>query len=576
MSKTSLKKQLAVANKRIPADLVIKNGKIIDVFTLTIIETDVAVADGFIVGIGQYEGHHVIDAKGKYISPTFIDGHVHIESSMVTPQEFSKLLVPRGVTTVITDPHEIANVSGTKGIEFMLKDSENIPLDVFVNLPSSVPATPFESSGAILKAADLQPFFSHPRVIGLAEVMDFPAVRDGDDDMLAKLEAATNASTVIDGHGSGLDETGVNIYRTAHISTDHECVTAKEAIERIQRGMYVLIREGSVAKDLKQLLPAVNEQNVRRFLFCTDDKHLDDLVTEGSVDHNVRLAIELGLNPLMAIQMASLNAAECYRLPNQGAIAPGYKADFMLIEDLANLSASSVYKNGRLVAEHGYMVEAETKSSNVPAALMNSVRTQLCTADDLAISLHSPKANIIEIIPNSLITNHIVEEVTIKNDAFEPSVERDQLKLVVAERHHKTGNIGLGIVKGFQLKEGAIATTIAHDSHNIVAVGTNDADLLKAIQGIEEIGGGIVIVKDEQIIGSLPLPIGGLMSPQPYKAVNQALQVLHESLHGLKINTTFNLLLTLSFLSLPVIPCLKLTDKGLFDVKQFKHIAVQA
>ncbi|MCZ8497153.1 adenine deaminase [Priestia megaterium] len=575
-TKTTLKKQLAVANKKTLADLVVKNGKIIDVFTLSIIEADIAIADGVIVGIGQYDGNNVVDAKGKYISPTFIDGHVHIESSMVTPKEFSKLLVPRGVTTVVTDPHEIANVSGKSGIEFMLQNSDSIPLDVFVNLPSSVPATPFESSGAVLKAADLAPFFSHSRVLGLAEVMDFPAVRDGDDDMLDKLQAANDANGVIDGHGSGLDATGVNIYRTANISTDHECVTAEEAIERIQRGMYVLIRQGSVAKDLKQLLPAVNERNARRFLFCTDDKHLDDLLTEGSIDYNVRFAIELGLDPLIAIQMASLNAAECYGLKDRGAVAPGYKADFILLDDLTDISAAHVYQNGELIAENGEMLSVQEEQIDLPTELMNSVHLKEFSIKKLTIPLQHNRANIIEINPNSLLTNHIVEEVQVKQNEFQPSVENDQLKMAVVERHHLTGNIGLGIVKGFQLKDGAIATTIAHDSHNIVAVGTNDEDLAKAIAAIEEIGGGIVIIKDNEVIGSLPLSIGGLMSPHPYNEVNSLLKQLHGALHELDISQKFNPLLTLSFLSLPVIPCLKLTDKGLFNVKEFKHIPVQA
>lgn len=576
MSNHSLKKQIAVANKQIPADLVIKNGRIIDVFTLSILEADIAIADGMIVGLGHYDGKETIDATGKYISPTFIDGHVHIESSMVTPKEFAKLLVPRGVTTVVTDPHEIANVSGEKGIEFMLQNSENLPLEVLVNLPSSVPATRFESSGAVLKAEDLRPSFNHERVIGLAEVMDFPAVRDANDDMLAKLQGAKDHQGVIDGHGAGLDSTGINIYRTAHISTDHECVTADEALERVQRGMHVLIREGSVAKDLKQILPAVNERNVRRFLFCTDDKHLDDLLTEGSVDHNVRLAVSEGLDPFMAIQMASLNAAECYGLAQQGAIAPGYKANIMLFDELENIYASTVITNGEVVAKSGQLVIKPANETSEPKELMHSVNLKSISIEQLQINMKNNKANIIEIIPNQLITNHVVEEVVVENGTFRIDTDRDHLKLVVAERHHQTGNIGLGIVKGFQLKDGAIATTIAHDSHNVVAVGTNDQDLLMAIKEMEKIQGGIVLVKDEKVLASLPLSIGGLMSPLPYEQVNKELHVLHEALKGLDISNAFNPLLTLSFLSLPVIPCLKLTDKGLFDFTSFKHIGIEA
>ncbi|WP_110113544.1 adenine deaminase [Bacillus sp. CGMCC 1.16541] len=575
MNNTFLQKQIASANKQMPVDLVIQNGKIIDVFTLSIIEGDIAIHNGQIVGIGDYEGIQTIDANGKYISPTFIDGHVHIESSMVTPSEFAKLVVPRGVTTVITDPHEIANVAGSKGIQFMLDDSEDLPLDVFVNLPSSVPATPFENAGAVLRAADLEPFFSHPRVLGLAEVMEFPSVRDGENDMLDKLLMAKKRGAVIDGHGAGLDATGINIYRTAGITTDHECITADEALDRVKRGMYVLIREGSVAKDLKQLLPAVTERNARRFLFCTDDKHLDDLLTEGSVDHNIRLAIKEGLDPLIAIQMASLNAAECYQLNGKGAIAPGYDADLVLLNDLHTLEIDSVYKNGMLVAKKNEFLNDSNKTTD-SSSLQQSVHLPEITTTSFQLPISTGKANVMEIIPNSLVTNHLVEDVQTTNGYFEPSTERDQLKMAVIERHHLTGNIGLGIVKGFELKSGAIATTIAHDSHNIVAVGTNDEDLVLAVQTIQQIGGGIVLVKDGCVLHSLQLSIGGLMSTQNVNEVNDTLTHVHEALHELDVTEAFNPLLTLSFLSLPVIPSLKLTDKGLFNVKTFQHLKVEA
>ncbi|MCL6618052.1 MAG: amidohydrolase family protein, partial [Anoxybacillus ayderensis] len=342
-------KQLAVAAKKQLADVVVKNGKIVNVFTHEIVQADIAIADGKIVGIGTYDGHTIIDAKGKYVCPGLIDGHVHIESSMVTPSEFARVVVPHGVTTVITDPHEIANVLGEKGIEFMLNGSNDIPLDVYVMLPSCVPATDFEHAGATLHAEQLTPFFSHPRVLGLAEVMDYPSLLEGKQQMLAKLTAAMKANKLIDGHLAGLDETAVNVYRSANVHTDHECVTVNEALARVQRGMYVLIREGSVAKDLHKLLLAVNTYNARRFLFCTDDKHIDELVTEGSIDHHIRLAIQAGLNPLTAIQMATLNAAECYHLYTKGAIAPGYDADFLLVDDLQSFSITHVYKKGILV-----------------------------------------------------------------------------------------------------------------------------------------------------------------------------------------------------------------------------------
>jgi adenine deaminase len=575
VSTIAIHKQIAASGKKHPADIVIKNGKIIDVFNLEIIEGDVAISDGMIVGIGNYEGEKTIDAKGRYISPAFIDSHVHIESAMVTPSEFSKVVLPHGVTTVITDPHEIANVSGKKGIQFMLDDSENVTLDVMVMLPSSVPATTFENGGAVLHAPDLKQFYAHPRVIGLAEVMDYPSVRDASPDMLHKLIDAHALGSVIDGHGAGLDETGINIYRTAGVSTDHEAINAEEALDRVRRGMYVLIREGSVAKDLKAILPIVSQWNARRFLFCTDDKHLDDLMLEGSVDHNVRLAIQEGLDPLLAIQMASLNAAECYQLKQKGAIAPGYKADFLLLDDLDLLEIHQVYKEGSLVAESGICVSYPSSDPILGAELLNSVHVPDITDKDLQIPLEKPLAHIIEIISNSLVTNHVIEAVDIQDHRFVPSIEKDYLKLAVIERHHFTGNIGLGIVKGFGLSAGAIATSISHDSHNIAVVGTNDEDMLIAVKELKRLNGGIAIVKEKQIIASLSLPLGGLMANN-FHEVNTSLQGLNIALKQLGASREFNPLLTLSFLSLPVIPELKITDMGLFDVKAFKHIDIQA
>ncbi|MFC0272799.1 adenine deaminase [Metabacillus herbersteinensis] len=576
MSKINFSKQIDAASKKKAADIVIKNGKIIDVFNLEVFDGDVAISDGMIVGIGDYIGDVTIDAQGRYISPSFIDSHVHIESSMVTPREFSKLVIPHGVTTVITDPHEIANVAGARGIQFMLDDSQGIALDVMVMLPSSVPATSFENAGAILHAEDLNPFYQHPRVIGLAEVMDFPSVKDCSPQMLDKLNDATSIGAVIDGHAAGLDEIGLNIYRTAGILTDHECTTVKDALDRLRRGMYVLIREGSVAKDLKSLISIVNERNARRCLFCTDDKHLDDLLTEGSVDHNIRLAIQEGLDPLQAIQMASLNAAECYGLKGKGAIAPGYKADFLLLDDLETIGIYQVYKEGKLVAEQGVCVNLFSTHKTNADELTGSVHIPTLTYKDLQIPLQNHLANVIEIIPNSLITNHLIEPVNVLQQVFVPSIENDQLKLAVIERHHLIGNIGLGIVKGFSLDSGAIATTIAHNSHNIVVVGTNDEDMLHAVEELKQLQGGITIVKNKETIASLSLPIGGLMTDKPFKQVNESIQKLDYALTQIGASNKFNPLLTLSFLSLPVIPELKLTDKGLFNVKTFEHISVQS
>lgn len=573
--KEMLKKRIAAANRDIPADLVIKNAKIIDVFNLAILKGDVAISEGMFVGIGDYDGYQVIDAKGKYISPSFIDAHVHIESSMVTPSEFAKVVLPHGVTTVITDPHEIGNVSGEEGIRFMLNDSDNISLDVFTMLPSCVPATPFENAGATLSAHELKPFYQHKRVLGLAEVMDYPSLQKGDDSIVDKITATIPFSPNMDGHLAGLDTSAINVYKAAGIRTDHECTTIPEAMERLQRGMYLLIREGSVAKDLKSLIGVVNERNARRCLFCTDDKHLDDLIDEGSIDHNIRLAIGEGLDPLLAISMASLHAAECYGLHQKGAIAPGYEADFILLDDLETVAIAEVYKAGKQVASHGQFIGHSVVNPSPTSSLTSTVHIPEMTERDLHIRIGgAKKAHIIEIIPNHLRTNKVTETVQVENGFFTPSTKHDQLKMIVVERHKQTGNIGLGIVKGFGLKEGAIATTIAHDSHNIVATGTNDGDILKAVHALNDMNGGLVMVKGGEIIASLPLPIAGLMSDGGYEEVAKGLQQLKDAFVEMGFSGDFNPFLTLSFLTLPVIPELKLTDMGLFDVKAVRHIEV--
>lgn len=573
--KKTLKKQIAVASKQIPADIVIKNGRIIDVFNLEIMTGNMAIADGMFVGIGEFEGVHVIDAENRYVCPAFIDGHVHIESSMVTPAEYAKVVIPHGVTTVVTDPHEIGNVSGVDGINFMLRNSKNIPLDVFIMLPSCVPATPFENAGAILKAADLEPFYNHKRVLGLAEVMDYPSLKNGQNSMLNKIAMTSKYSNHIDGHLAGLDSNAIDVYRSAGVKTDHECTTADDALERLRRGMYLLIREGSVAKDLKSLIKAVNIHNARRCLFCTDDKHLDDLIEEGSIDHNVRLAIQHGVDPLQAIGMASLNAAECYGFTQKGALAPGYEADFLLLDSLQTIKISEVYKAGKLVAQNGQYIGESFIKKGPKKHLTKTVKAPKLSQGSLQIPIGaSNKANIIEIIPNQLRTNKRIETVQCEGGLFYPSIEKDQLKIIVIERHKNTGNIGLGIVKGFRFKEGAIATTIAHDSHNIVATGTNDDDILKAVETLKTMNGGLAIVRNGEIIASLSLPIAGLLSDQDFTTVNQGLQELKAGLSVIGFSGDFNPFLTLSFLTLPVIPALKLTDLGLFDVENFSHISV--
>lgn len=576
MGRNQLTKRIAVASGREPADLVIKNGKIIDVFNGEITEGDVAIVDGYFAGIGAFEGRKVIDANGCYVSPAFIDGHVHIESSMITANEFAKVLLAHGVTTVIADPHEIANVLGAAGIQFMLDSSENLPFDFYFMLPSCVPATEFEHSGATLKADDLKPFYHHPRVLGLAEVMNFPAVLKAERDMLDKICDAKQYGKKIDGHAAGLSAKDLNVYMAVGIRTDHEGTIAAEGKERLKRGMYLMIREGTVAQDLRQLIGIVNEHNARRCLFVTDDKHLDDLYHDGSIDHNIRLVIASGLSPITAIQMATINAAECFALEDKGAIAPGYKADFILLDDLETIKIRQVYKDGIAVIKDGMLVHYP--SNNFPldtGTLRNTVRFDEMTENQLRIPLKSNKANIIEIIPNSLVTHHTIEEVTTCHQGFfQPSVCEDQIKLAVIERHHMTKQIGLGIVKGLGLKSGAIATTIAHDSHNLIMAGTNDKDMIVAANAVKEMQGGLIVVNEGEIIARLELSIAGLMSDRPYQEVYSSLNDIHVALEKLGANKHFNPFLTLSFLALPVIPELKLTDKGLFQVSKFEHIDI--
>ncbi|WP_017379435.1 adenine deaminase [Paenisporosarcina sp. TG-14] len=575
-----LKKRISVSQKKQPADFILRNACVADVFSLAWTNADVVITDGMIVAIdttGSFKAVDEMDAKSRYVVPGLIDGHIHIESSMLTPSAFGDVLLPHGVTTVVTDPHEIANVAGVEGIQFMLEDAEKSPMDIYVMLPSSVPSTSFENAGAKLEACDLQPLLSHPRVLGLAEVMDYPSVLSGDDAMLAKLAMTQHANLRIDGHGAGLQSDEIRGYRAAGIQTDHECVTADEARDRIAQGMYVLIREGSAAKNLKDLLPAVTPHNSRRFLFCTDDKHLDELVSEGSIDHAIRLAIAEGMEPLQAIQLATLNAAECFGLSNKGALAAGFQADFIILDDLESFDVSAVWKNGVKVAVHDVMVNALTDQVVCSDRISQSVHLPSLRKLDLAIPfLEGTKANIIEIIPNQLVTNKLVEHVDVKNGLFVPNIEMDQLKLVVIERHHQKHTIGLGIVKGFGLQSGAVATTIAHDSHNAIVLGTNDTDMILAIQALQDMQGGLIVVNEGQILAAVALPVAGLMTQAPLDVAIQSLSKLHEALHTIHPANDFHLFLTLSFLSLPVIPSLKLTDTGLFDVTTFKHISIEA
>ncbi|MDT0015523.1 adenine deaminase [Listeria cossartiae] len=568
-----LQERVAVSDGRAKADLVITNGRIINVFSGEIMDGDIAIKNGYIAGIGDFpEAEKVIDAAGAFIAPGFIDAHVHVESAMVTPAEFARVLLPNGVTTIVTDPHEIANVAGEKGIEFMLEDAKGAPLDMFVMLPSSVPATDGEHNGETLHAEKLHPLYRHEKVIGLAEVMDFPSVAKGSSDILTKIIDAKKEGGRIDGHGAGLTSADLNNYLAVGIRTDHESTTAKEATDRLRAGMFVMLREGTVGRDLLQTIPAVSEKNSHRFCFCTDDKLINDLITEGSINYNIRLAINNGIEPITAIQMATINAANCHNLPYLGAIAAGYQADIVFLKDLETVEISKVLKNGEVVVENGVRNEAAFhKQAEVPFVsppINHHLRLQ-----DLALPLAKETCYVIGMQPNSLFTEKRIEQVTIQNGKFVPNVENDLLKMAVVERHHDTGCVGVGIVKGFGLTEGAIATTVAHDSHNIVAVGVSDEAMKAAIDHITKTGGGIAVVDSTgKVLHDLALPIAGLLSDKPYEEVEIDLAGLLKAFNQISSAKGFDPFLTLSFLTLPVIPELKLTDQGLFDFATFQII----
>lgn len=573
MNKFNFIEQIKGANKSIPCDLVIKNISIIDVFGQETFISDVGIKNGYIVGIGNYHGNEIIDGTGKYICPGLIDAHAHIESSLTTPAEYCKAALLHGVTSLIADPHEIANVLGLDGIKLMLKLSEGLPFNFFFMLPSCVPATSFENSGAILTSNDLSNLYSNAQVLGLAEVMDFPSVINCEEDMINKIYDAKNLNLRIDGHGAGLNTEALNAYCTANIRTDHECHLKEEVTDRIRRGMYVLIREGTVAKNLKELIKVASIKNSRRLCFCTDDRHIDDLILNGSIDSSIRYAIKAGLNPETAIQMASLNSAECYKLNDLGAIAPGYKADFIILNNLENFQIQSVYKDGQLVVDNDILVENNIPTPKIETT--NSLNIKDLSKDKLDITLYNKSIiNVIKVIPNKLETIHLREPISSPSNKFIADIEKDLLKVTVIERHKGTGNVGVGIINGMELKSGAIATTIAHDSHNLIVVGTNDSDMLFATEKLKEIGGGIIVVENGKVLSSIKLEIGGLITDRPINSIMNDLEELHNSIKKVAPTINFNPFLTLSFLSLPVIPDIKITDKGIFDVKKFDFIDI--
>ncbi len=573
MNSAARARLVEVAAGREPADLLIRNAKVVDVFGGGILKTPVSVADGHFAGFGEVEAHETLDAQGRYLLPGLMDGHVHIESSMLTPDRFADLVVPCGTTTVIADPHELANVSGKQGLDYILEAAEKLPLDVRVMLPSCVPATPFEDAGATLLAKDLKPYMRHPRVAGLAEMMNFPGVICRDKNVCAKLDLALAEGKMIDGHAPGLAGRELDAYAAAGVRSDHECTSVDELRERLRRGMYVHLRQGSAARNLAALLPGVTTAGMRRCLFCTDDAHPETLVGEGHMNRHLRLAVAGGLDPVLAVIMATLNVAECYGL-NKGAIAPGREADFVLVQDLKDFAAHKVYVKGYLVAEKGRMLH-ET-SFPVPAALTETVRPAPLDEHAFDLRIGSGRARVIGLTPGSLITRDLERSVQTDADScFDPGLNPGLNLVAVVERHQGTGKIGLGILEGYLLKGGAVASTIAHDSHNIVVAGDSLADMRLAVSGLREQGGGLILCRDGAVAASLPLPVAGLMTSAPADEVNSALTAMTRMAHEMGVPVDIDPFMALSFIPLPVIPDLKLTTRGLFDVRSFSFVPVE-
>lgn len=564
-----LKNNIDVAMARTKADLVLRNASIINVFTQSIEVADIAISQDTIIGIGNYEGLDEIDCKGLFVAPGFIDSHVHIESSMVTPEVFSHLVIKKGITTIIADPHEIANVMGEEGIELMLNSSEKGVIDTFYMFPSCVPAVNFEDNGAVLNADELSKFINDKKILGLGEVMDVNAVTSGKTNMLEKIILTSKNNKSIDGHCPKVDSKELCAYLCAGIRTDHECTDSEEALEKVKMGMYVMLREGSAAKDLSNLLPAVNNGNYQRFLFCTDDRHIEDLMEIGSIDNCIRLAISGGLEPIKAYTIATLNAANCYNLSDRGAIAPGLKADLVIFSDIEKLEIKNVIKDGKIY---------DNKATSSKIESRNSINLEYINEDIFQIKISGEFINVIKVYPGSLNTTKVKRRVQIYNDIIENVIEEDEPinKIAVIERHKFSGKHFTGFIEGLGLKDAAIAQTIAHDSHNIIVLGDNDLDMKIAVNNLIDKNGGIVIVSNGKLLEFISLPIGGVMTYEEPKVVLDKIKSLNllARIHGIKAG--IDPYITLSFMALPVIPDLKITARGLFHYSSFEFIDLLA
>jgi len=562
-----LARRLEAARGDRTVDLLFRGGKVVNVFTGELASTSVAVFDGVVVGFGERQANETVELDGGILSPGFIDGHFHLESSLLTPAEFARAVLPHGTTTVVADPHEIANVAGIAGVQFMLEASEDIGLEVFYMAPSCVPATHLETAGAELSGDDIEKLAQHRRVLGLAEVMNFPGVIMGDETILDKLERFLDKT--IDGHSPGLSGAQLDAYLCGGIGSDHECTRLEEAREKLAKGMHIMLREGSQARDLEALAPLVSAQTKQRCMLVSDDCHPEDLLEQGHMNRVLKRAMELSIDPITAIQLVSLNPARYFGLRTLGAIAPGYQADMVLLTSLQPLQIGRVYKKGRLVAESGKCLLA--KKAVAKKIQLISMNLEELNEEDLRLQAQGSKMRVIRAVPNTLITEEEIVTVADRQGQAVSDANRDLLKIVVIERHQGSGRKGFGFVRGLGLRKGALASTVAHDSHNLIVVGVSDSDMVVAANTLRELGGGLVVVSDGQVRAQLPLPVAGLMTAASLEEVVSWKREVNRA--ALELGATLeHPFMALSFLALPVIPKLKLTDQGLVDVESFTHV----